>query len=896
MKLKLRDENIYLKCFDDLLEKRLSMVLQSGEGFLSEKACMQIESSFRAEICRIADPFLSRQRDKLLSYENDHFAFGGLLVTKEEKEEKAKQLLEMIDAGTFVIPETMVKAIEKRLDHFKDAYLQMFERIFSEREKICDLLFEGRQYSKILDLDLHAGDSHNHARSAIILETDVGKMIYKPRNCLIDVHTAVFVRKYISDKIILPICFTDGKDYGVVQFLKKRIAHGREETKIWYHTFGEATAMFQLLGSLDMTCENIIASDGLPALIDLELLLNPGIDDPVTEKKAGFSLRVYDSVWRSGLAYRKVEDFQFSPLYCEDEKRSCLPQIEGKKVNVCAYKEDFLSGFEEVYRRCLSRKDELLSDIEKLYSDADFRILLRNSEIYAKYIQVITLNIFTDRRDAFTEDLKASLGKNLRGLSENVCDSEIRQLLDFDIPFFRIRGDSVTIRDNFRELDRDRIKSSPVAHSKKLIERMSEEELAFLLKLLDQVIMTVPDKHGAQPFSRPEKADTLIDKKDALREAEAIMEEIFDRRIETPNKMAGWIMFDLTAQSPSLVGPGMYFGDSGIALFASALKTLTKDKGILNKADRCIDIAMKNLDSVISSLKDKDMKIGYGEDKGLGGILRCLILMDRYSSGCQKDRIDKILDLLSSASFENIKDTDRIAGLSGLLYTLCSYPELYERDDVKEVIRQVSVRLMKLKTFREDGFTLWKTVSENHLVSGAGHGSAGIGEALYKAGKLLEEDEWIMAAKEAMAFEQHKYDPKTKTWPDMRRPFEKTYMHGYCIGAPGLAIVGKRVGKAGSEKICKLAGKAIDTFPLMARDHLCCGNSSLVEACLSTGSYEEAGRILEGMYERKNKDGYYHIMNAGYRQIQNLSLFYGLTGIGYEMLRYCDPEKIFSVL
>ena len=38
------------------------------------------------------------------------------------------------------------------------------------------------------------------ARAAAIIETDCGKMVYKPRNCLADVRTRIFAKKYFPGR------------------------------------------------------------------------------------------------------------------------------------------------------------------------------------------------------------------------------------------------------------------------------------------------------------------------------------------------------------------------------------------------------------------------------------------------------------------------------------------------------------------------------------------------------------------------------------------------------------------------------------------------------------------------------------------------------------------------
>ncbi|MBQ3395570.1 MAG: hypothetical protein IJG55_04470, partial [Synergistaceae bacterium] len=61
---------------------------------------------------------------------------------------------------------------------------------------------------------------------------------------------------------------------------------------------------------------------------------------------------------------------------------------------------------------------------------------------------------------------------------------------------------------------------------------------------------------------------------------------------------------------------------------------------------------------------------------------------------------------------------------------------------------------------------------------------------------------------------------------------------------------------------------------------------------VTTGDYNSAGDVLAAMYERRQKEGSYKYNSY----TQTASLFYGLCGTGYEMLRYAFPEKIISIL
>ena len=160
----------------------------------------------------------------------------------------------------------------------------------------------------------------------------------------------------------------------------------------------------------------------------------------------------------------------------------------------------------------------------------------------------------------------------------------------------------------------------------------------------------------------------------------------------------------------------------------------------------------------------------------------------------------------------------------------------------------------------------------------------------------------IPAADEALNYElenYRQYSGKFGTWADMRDFPPRTYMHGYCYGAPGIGIMLNRIGKSGGEIAETLRGfarKSIDTLPLNTLDQLCCANAAVVEYYLTTGDKNSAGDVLAAMYERRQKEGRYMYYSYGQSSAVTASLFYGLSGTGYEMLRYVFPDKIISIL
>ena len=71
---------------------------------------------------------------------------------------------------------------------------------------------------------------------------------------------------------------------------------------------------------------------------------------------------------------------------------------------------------------------------------------------------------------------------------------------------------------------------------------------------------------------------------------------------------------------------------------------------------------------------------------------------------------------------------------------------------------------------------------------------------------------------------------------------------------------------------------------------------SVADYYLETGAHTEAGKLLASVIGRRKACGSYHVGYAGCLSNDNVTLFYGFAGIGYELLRYVDSTGFPSVL
>ena len=124
-------------------------------------------------------------------------------------------------------------------------------------------------------------------------------------------------------------------------------------------------------------------------------------------------------------------------------------------------------------------------------------------------------------------------------------------------------------------------------------------------------------------------------------------------------------------------------------------------------------------------------------------------------------------------------------------------------------------------------------------------------------------------------------------------------MCNWCHGAVGIGLArlgGYRIGddrETEAEIECAVA-RAIEE-PLSVRDHLCCGNFGRLELLFYAGSQLRRPRLIAlareraAMRLRETVRGFCWLIGT---DAENLGFFQGLAGIGYELLRLAEPNKI----
>jgi type 2 lantibiotic biosynthesis protein LanM len=347
------------------------------------------------------------------------------------------------------------------------------------------------------------------------------------------------------------------------------------------------------------------------------------------------------------------------------------------------------------------------------------------------------------------------------------------------------------------------------------------------------------------------------------------------------------------------LGPDLYNGTSGIALFLVAHAAVTE-------TEKSADLALAGVAYLRHQIKSRSAarfarSLGLGAGTGLGGVVYTLtamaaLLRDDTLRADAQAAADLVTDELIAAD----KQFDVIGGAAGAVLALL---RLYRDCGSEAVLRRAEKcgeHLLAQSRTGAQGHRSWVGQGlGTQALNGMSHGAAGFAYALAALSAASGRDDFATAASECIAFENSSYDATRKNWPDLRGGGEPSWPCQWCHGAPGIGLARIATGKRGAiatklmtpDIECAVA--AVERAWPNNVDTLCCGTLGSVEfLCEAADTLgrsdlrELAARRLASVLRAASTSGDYR-WNSGGRQF-NLGLFRGLAGVGYTALRQAD--------
>ena len=320
------------------------------------------------------------------------------------------------------------------------------------------------------------------------------------------------------------------------------------------------------------------------------------------------------------------------------------------------------------------------------------------------------------------------------------------------------------------------------------------------------------------------------------------------------------------------LGPDLYDGSSGIALFLWRLAEATGERIFRVTAQAAIRQALDRLPIAGCGLYSGGLGVLYAAAEVTRAFDREAVLKQALPD---REKLDVI---------------DGSAGAIAALLNLRLVEAAVPHGD-----------LLLSEACRGDEGWSWKTIPAACNLTGFSHGASGIAWALLELHNATGEPRFCHAALEAFRYERHFFNPTEQNWPDFRdRP--TSFPVYWCHGAAGIALARLRAWQIlKDESLLAEARIALDKVAgathSLSNFSLCHGQSGNADALIY------ASQILQE--ERWLRDAE-KIAQAGLDQFEQRripwpcgvpganetpDLMLGLAGIGYFYLRLAEPAQ-----
>ncbi len=368
------------------------------------------------------------------------------------------------------------------------------------------------------------------------------------------------------------------------------------------------------------------------------------------------------------------------------------------------------------------------------------------------------------------------------------------------------------------------------------------------------------------------------------------------------------------------VGPELYGGSAGIALFLTELYRLTGERDCLRTARAALRRSVRFMQESPTGASPLSFFAGH-----LGMLYAACRLADADPPAGPAREPAGPAGLAGEVAWlrdavlrglEGDHTLDVISGNAGAIPVLLALKKRRGLEPFGALALECGEEL--LREARWSGEMCWweaSRLSGSHTVppaTGFSHGASGCGLALLLLYAETGEERWLRAARGAFAFEDSLFSPAAGNWIDTRFPYRKeggglrgTFQRGWCHGGPGIAIARMFAARldpdrADAHRRMAEVGVRVALSAIAARmaepggdATLCHGIAGLSEIVLMYGEWfdgayrAKAAATAQALLRRYGAKGDWPSgVNAGG---PNPSLMIGTAGIGYHFLRLCDP-------
>lgn len=846
------------------------------------------------------------------------------------------------------------KLMATAVDFWVEATAEFLQRLKTDLGEIQQVFLPDGELSKshkylgkVIKIQSALSDPHNGGKSVIFLTFECGlKVVYKPKGLGIEAAFTDFLTWCNQQELplsfkVLKVC--DRKTYGWVEYAEHLPCKDATAAQRFYQRAGMLLCLFYALRVVDCHKENLIANGEHLVLIDMESLMHQEVNlltelPEETAADTSVNLRFLDSVLRTGLLphweFSKNNRIAYdtSALGSIDPESSEIPTnvpfLNGIPLSPNQYLDEIVNGFQQMYQFLIKNRETLLAPDSPLapMQNQRVRFIFRATRIYWTILQKSFEPQFL--QDGINHSIQLELLARAFLVSPQKPDAwpifhaEMKAMEQMDIPYFAAYPNSKDISFGLEKPIKEYFRETSYQEVLTQLQNLNETDLAEQIEIIKGSFYARVVRNSANHSNQSIKPSMLandlsqirlLNKPQLLQEATRIAHEIKERAIWGSDGSVKWISFAYIPNAERFqlmpLPEDLYNGNAGIALFLSALDYVGQTnqfrdvvKGALLSISKFLQTA--NFESIRRFVRQ-----GIGGGTGLGSMIYALVVIHNFIK--QESLIEDALGIAKLITPELIaSDTqfDIMGGSSGaILGLLALYVQTKDVRILEKAIicgqhllaNQISVNGMP---------KAWKILGQKQY-TGFSHGAAGIAYGLLRLYEVTEDKVYLEAAREAIAYEARVFSPQAGNWPDLRTFAQKNdrpFMVSWCHGASGIAL-GRLGGlsilrTAEIDRDIEVALQTTQNHTLNDADCLCCGNFGRIETLLVAAQKlsrpelkASAEQRIAWAVDRSQQAGGYLFPNLP-NSVFSPSFFQGTSGIGYQMLRFVDPNTLPSVL
>lgn len=338
-----------------------------------------------------------------------------------------------------------------------------------------------------------------------------------------------------------------------------------------------------------------------------------------------------------------------------------------------------------------------------------------------------------------------------------------------------------------------------------------------------------------------------------------------------------------------------YEGTSGIALFLGHL-------GIQTNRNEFIELSKNTIKTAFNKARfNRSIPSAfYGTSSLLYPITQLSNILDETT--LLKTYEQKILRLLE----QNIKNDflyDYTSGSAGIITILLNKYEKEKDEKFLNLAIQYGDHLFKEYKYKEEIWTCILNKNAQKPLIGLAHGVTGIMWPLFRLSQLTKNIKYKEIAQKSLEYERQFFDQQNQNWLDLRKVQKTSCNSNWCNGNSGIALAKVNIldsyQDSTLEKEINIALKNTITLSNSNSHCLCHGTLGNADILFTIGSKIKQQKLIDqaqilminALDDIKNKQYKYGTPE----NIVSLGLFMGLSGIGYQLLRFANPQKIPSL-